>query len=61
MGVEYDPEDSTSEVKWNSDKEDIATIDSINKKTGKITTNKENKVIQILKQQQQTKMLKVNQ
>lgn len=41
MGVEYDPEDSTSEVKWNSDKEDIATIDSINKKTGKITTNKD--------------------
>ena len=40
--VKYDPADATSEVKWDSDKKDIATISSINKKIGKITTNKDN-------------------
>lgn len=41
MEVEYNPESATSEVKWNSDKEDIATVSSNNKKIGKITTSKD--------------------
>ena len=39
MGVEYNPEDATSAVEWSSDKENIATVDSVDDVTGKITTS----------------------
>ncbi|MBO5348680.1 MAG: Ig-like domain-containing protein [Clostridia bacterium] len=41
MGVEYDPEDSTSAVEWSSENENIATVEGIEDTIGKITTAKE--------------------